>query len=120
MTAFVTPGMFARTSGEVSTVTRTIFLGAPTTFLAWGNVTWIDSLDNFDADNAVAIDILSVGGVRTNRELFGGRHLGPDGSDSNLLQGALVRFGQFVTFRLRAFHSQDLECLGYGIVITNP
>ena len=119
MPAFVR-SLFARRAGDPSTVTVTIDLGTPTSFLAWGNVTFIDSLDNFDRDNAVAIDILLVDGVLTNTQLSDGDHLGPSGNSSNLLQGALARVGRLITFRLRAFHSQDLECFGYGIVITNP
>ncbi len=117
MAAFVRE-MFARRGAGTSTVT--IDLGAPTTFLAWGSVTWIDPLTDFDRDNAVAIDIPFIDGNRTSTRLSGGDHLGDSGAFSNLHQGALVRFGRFVTFRLRAFHSDDLECFGYGIVITNP
>jgi hypothetical protein len=117
MPAF-TREMFARRSNCTSTVT--IDLGTSTTFLAWGEVTFIDSLADFDRDNAVAIDIPFIDGLRTNTRLFGGDHLGDNGAFSNLHEGALVRFGRRVTFRLRAFHSDDLECFGYGVVITNP
>lgn len=117
MPAFTREMFASRASG---TATVTIDLGAPTVFVAWGDVTWIDSLSTFDADNAVAIDIPFIDGVRTNTRLFGGAHLGDSGAFSNLHEGALVRFGRRVTFRLRAFHSDDLEAFGYGIVITNP
>jgi hypothetical protein len=117
MAAFVREMFASRASG---TSTVTVNLGSPTTFLAWGDITFIDSLADFDRDNAAAIDIPFVNGSRTDTRLFGGDHLGDNGAFSNLHQGALVRFGQSVTFRLRAFHSDDLECLGYGIVITNP
>jgi hypothetical protein len=110
--------MFASRSAGTSTVT--IDLGTPTVFVAWGTVTFIDSLNDFDRDNAVAIDIPFVDGGQTSWRLSGGDHLGPNGAASNLFEGALVRFGRFVTFRLRAFHSDDLECFGYGVVITNP
>lgn len=114
----VTREMFARRANGTATVT--IDLGSPTVFLAWGDVTFIDSLNNFDRDNAVAIDIPFVDGARTSTRLSGGDHLGDAGAFSNLHEGALVRFGRRVTFRLRAFHSDDLECFGYGIVITSP
>ena len=117
MPAFVAEMFASRASG---TSTVTIDLGAPTVFLAWGNVTFIDSLADFDRDNAVAIDITFIDGARTSTRLSGGDHLGDSGAFSNLHQGALVRFGRRVTFRLRAFHSDDLEAFGYGIVITNP
>jgi hypothetical protein len=111
--------MFAHGSGD-GVATVTIDLGAPTVFLAWGTITSTDSLADFDRDNAAAIDIPFVDGARTSTRLSGGDHWGDSGAFSNLHQGALVRFGRFVTFRLRAFHAQDLDCFGYGVVITNP
>jgi hypothetical protein len=111
--------MFATGVGD-GVATVTIDLGAPTVFLAWGNITFIDSLIQFDRDNAAAIDIPFVDGVRTNARVFGGDHLGDEGAFSNLHEGALVRRGRSVTFRLRAFHAEDLDCFGYGVVITNP
>jgi hypothetical protein len=111
--------MFARGSGD-GAATVTIDLGAPTAFLAWGSITSIDSLADFDRDNAAAIDIPYVDGVRTNDRLSGGGHWGIEGAYSNLYQGALVSTGRTVTFRLRAFHAEDLACFGYGIIITNP
>jgi len=111
--------MFAVGNGT-ATSTVTIDLGSPQFFIAWGNVTFVDSLSNFDADNAVAVDIPFVDGARTATRLFGGAHLGDNGAFSNLHQGAIIRVGRFVTFRLRAFHGDDLNAFGYGLVITNP
>jgi hypothetical protein len=111
--------IFAHGSGD-GVATVTIDLGAPSLFLAWGTVTWIDPTVQFDRDNAAAIDIPFVDGARTSTRLSGGDHLGDSGAFSNLHQGALVRFGRFVTFRLRAFHAEDFNCFGYGIVVTNP
>jgi hypothetical protein len=111
--------MFASGPGT-ATSTVTIDLGVSTVFVAWGDVTWIDSTATFDRDNAVAIDIPFVDFNRTATRLSGGDHLGDAGAFSNLHEGAMVRFGRFVTFRLRAFHGDDLNCFGYGIVITNP
>ncbi len=103
-----------------ATSTQTVLVpGGPSTFLAWTDVTWIDSTNNFDSDNAVAIDIPFVNGNRTGAVLNGGAHLGAPGAFTNLHEGALVRFGSSVTFRLRSF-GPDLNCLGYGIIITNP
>jgi hypothetical protein len=102
------------------TETVTVDLGSPQIFVAWGIITWIDPQNNFDRDNAVAIDIPFIDGVRTPRRLFGGDHLGADGQFSNLFQTAVVRFGRTVTFRLRAFHGDDLNAAGNGIIITNP
>ncbi len=99
-----------RATKAIGTMTRTVLLGPETLFVAWGTVTWIDPTIDFDTDNAVAIDILRL---NNNVDLpivwGGGRDLHP---------GAVSGFGSFVTFRLRAFHNADLECLGYGIVIT--
>ena len=104
---------------NVPTTVTIIVPGGPAVFLAWGTVTWIDSTINFDRDNAVAIDITAVNGIRTLTRLSGGDHLGDPGAFINLHEGALVRFGQTVTFRLRAI-GPDINCFGYGIVITNP
>lgn len=111
--------MFASGNG-VATSTVTIDLGSSQTFIAWGNITWIDSTSDFDSDNAVAIDIPFVDGVSTSKRLNGGAHLGAPGAFSNLHQGAIIRFGRTITFRLRAFHGEDLNVFGYGLVITNP
>jgi hypothetical protein len=100
--------------------TLTIDLGQQQTFLAWGTFTWLDPQTDFDKDNAAAIDITHIDGARTSTRLSGGDHLGDAGAFSNLHQGALVRFGRRITFRLRAFHTSDFNCFGYGIVITNP
>ena len=120
--AVVVRSLFARKSNGTSTVT--VDLGAPKFFLAWGIVTVVDSISDFDSDNAVVIDIPFVGqdagpGVRQPVELFGGAHFGSSGALSNVYPGAVRRFGRTVTFRLRAFHSDDLECFGYGIVIAD-
>ncbi len=117
MAAF-TREMFAVSPTGEATVT--IDLGQPQSFLAWGIFTWLDPQTDFDADNAAAIDIILIDGVPTSKRLNGGAHLGPVGSFSNLHEGALVRFGRRITFRLRAFHSSDFNCFGYGIVLTNP
>jgi hypothetical protein len=110
--------MFA--SKDTGSSTVTIDLGRETFFLAWGVITFVDSLNDFDRDNAFAIDIPFVNGVRQPGQLFGGDHLGPldpPGQIRNLYPGAAVRFGRRVTFRLRAFHSSDLVCFGHGVVI---
>jgi len=117
MTAYVRE-LFARKSSGTATVT--IDLGTPRRFVAWGTITYLDPLSDFDSDNAAAIDITHVDGIRTNTRLYGGAHLGDNGAYSNLHETALVRTGRQITFRLRAFHSSDLECYGSAIVITDP
>ena len=42
----------------------TIDLGRARPFIAWGSVTMVDSLNDFDRDNAYAFDIFTINGVR--------------------------------------------------------
>ncbi len=97
--------------------TATINLGSPRTFYAWCNITMIDSLSDFDRDNAVAIDIYEVDGVRTGWRVSGGDHWGASNSATNVLEGAKVGTGQRITFRIRSMHMSDLHCIGVGIVL---
>lgn len=97
--------------------TATINLGSRRTFYAWCNITMIDSLTDFDRDNAVAIDIYQVDGVQTGWRVSGGDHWGPSGAASNVLQGAMVGTGQRITFRIRSKHMSDLHCIGVGILL---
>ncbi len=97
--------------------TATINLGSPRTFYAWCQINMIDSLTDFDRDNAVAMDIYQVDGVRTGWMVSGGDHFGDANTAANVHQGAMVGFGQRITFRIRAMHSADLSVSGTGIVI---
>jgi hypothetical protein len=92
-------------------------LGSEKRFLAFGQVTYIDSLNKFDADNAVALDIFTIDDEMQSGVAHGGAHLGSDGAPSNLMAGARVARGRKVQFRLRAIHSEDLEAYGVGCVI---
>lgn len=107
--------VFSGGSGEQETVT--LDLGRRQTFYAWCQVTMIDSLSDFDRDNAVAIDILSVDGNLTTWRASGGDHFGAADAVSNVREGALIGVGQRITFRLRAFHKSDLWVQGTGIVL---
>jgi len=98
--------------------TVSIDLGRPRRFVAWGEVTMVDSLSDFDRDNAVAIEVYQVDGVETWKAVFGGDHWGPVGNSSNVHQGAYVGSGQVVTLRLRSLHADDLDVYGVGKVIT--
>ena len=97
--------------------TATIDLGSGKQFYAWCQVNLIDSLADFDRDNAAAIDIYQVDGVRTTWRVSGGDHFGPDNTAQNVHEGALAGFGQRITFRIRAMHSEDLSVYGTGIVL---
>jgi hypothetical protein len=97
--------------------TATIDLGRVRHFVAWAAPTFIDSLSDFDRDNAVIAEVLRVDGVETWKAAWGGDHLGPAGASSNLHQGAYVGYGRRVTFRLRSMHVEDLEVYGSGMVM---
>ena len=97
--------------------TATIDLGSRRQFYAWCQINLIDSLTDFDRDNAVAIDIFQVDGVRTTWRVSGGDHFGGANTDQNVCEGALAGFGQRVTFRIRAMHSEDLAVFGTGVVL---
>lgn len=101
------------------TTTQTVVLGASTTFVAMASLSMLDSLTDFDRDNAAVIDIPFVDGVSTNVQVFGGDHWGSNGNFNNVRDTALVRFGRTVTFRLRSI-GPDLDAFGCGVVITNP
>ena len=54
----------------------TVDLGKTRSFLAWGSVTMVDSLSDFDDDNAYAFDIFTIDGVKTPTAVYGGAHWG--------------------------------------------
>lgn len=98
--------------------TVAVDLGRSRRFVAWGTVTMIDSLSDFDRDNAVVIEVYQVDGTETWRAVYGGDHWGTAGSSSNVHQGAYVGYGQRITFRVRSLHPSDLDVYGVGSVIT--
>ena len=106
--------LWAFAGGSSSVV---VDLGRSRRFLAWGNVTFVDSLVDFDRDNGIALDIFTIDSNHPARVGFGGDHLGTDGSPSNLFAGAVAGVGQRVQFRLSTFHSADLEAYGTGCVL---
>jgi hypothetical protein len=77
----------------------------------------IDSLNDFDADNAVVAEVFQVDGAETWKAVTGGAHWGAPGASSNVHQGAYVGYGQRITFRLRSIHSDDLDSYGMGVVV---
>ena len=97
--------------------TATIDLGSARQFYAWCQINLVDSLTDFDRDNAVAIDIFQVDGVRTNWRVSGGDHFGAANTAANVHEGALVGYGRRITFRIRAMHIADLAVYGTGIVL---
>jgi hypothetical protein len=91
--------------------------GRPRRFIAFGHGTFVDSLADYDRDNACALDVFRVDGELVGNVGFGGDHLGTNGAPSNLFPGAYVGVGQTVQFRLSTFHSSDLEAYGVGCVL---
>ena len=102
---------------QKGTDTVTIDLGETRDFLAWGSVTMVDSLTEFDHDNMYFLDIFEIDGVRTGWNIAGGRTYGSDASPANVHEGAFVGHGRRVTFRLAAGHHEDLDVFGYAIVL---
>jgi hypothetical protein len=96
----------------------TVDLGKTRSFLAWGSVTMVDSLSDFDDDNAYAFDIFTIDGVKTPTAVYGGAHWGPLGSGSNVYQGAWVGSGRYINMWLRSIHTADLDTYGVGCVVT--
>ena len=96
----------------------TVDLGKKRWFLAWGSVTMVDSLSDFDSDNAYAFDIYTIDGVKTPTTVFGGAHWGPLGSGSNVYQGAWVGYGRYINMWVRSIHTADLDTFGVGNVVT--
>ncbi len=103
---------------EGGSASATVDLGRPRRFMAWGSVTMVDPLTDFDRDNAFAFDIFTVDGSLTSGRVSGGEHWGPTGSGNNVFDGAFVGFGQLINFWLRTIHSADLDTFGVGIVLT--
>jgi hypothetical protein len=95
----------------------TIDLGQVRHFVAWGSITMIDSLTDFDRDNMYCIDIYEVDGVRTGTCIYGGDHFGSERSPANAFSGAYVGYGRRVTFRISAGHVADLEVAGYALIL---
>ncbi len=97
--------------------TATIDLGSIQNFYAWCQINMVDSLSDFDRDNAVVIEIYQVDSVETWKIIYGGDHFGSNGSASNVHIGAISGRGRRITFRMRAMHSEDLSAFGTGIVL---
>jgi hypothetical protein len=70
-------------------------------FVAQVAINMLDSLIDYDRDNAVAADIVFVDGVRTPTNVSGGDHWGAPGLISNVHVASTFGTGRFVTFRLR-------------------
>jgi len=93
-----------------------IDLGSPKQFTAFGAYTLIDSITDFDSDNAVFIDIFAVDGVETGASIFdNGNKLGPPGDPRNVHAPVVTGVGQKITFRVCAI-GPDIGFAALGIV----
>lgn len=115
MAAIATPMWALGATGNASV---TIDLGRARSFLALARITMIDSLSDFDRDNAVVADIFTIDGALLPARVSGGDHWGPPGSGNNVFPGAFVGFGRRINIWLRVFHISDLEAYGEAVVLT--
>ena len=93
------------------TGTRLVDLGRQVRVLAWGSVTMVDPLNDFDSDNAYSVEVFDVDGVRPGPLISGGRHWGSSEAPSNVHNGAWIGSAQRITFRISALHTDVLMCL---------
>jgi hypothetical protein len=106
-------------SPSIPTTSVTISVGFQRPILAFINVTMVDSLIDYDFDNAVAADIFTVNGALTTPLVSGGSKWGPPGSIRNVFQGAFVGSGTTITYFLRV-RGPDIAALAEAVVITEP
>src|SRR5688572_4159785 len=104
---FATPGVPA---------TFTVNLLQRRFFVAQVAINMLDSLIDYDRDNAVAADIIFIDGLPTPTVVSGGAHWGPSGNISNVRRASVVAVGQFVTFRLRVM-GPDEAAAAEGTVV---
>ncbi len=99
------------------TGTRLVDLGLPRRVLAWGQITMVDPLTDFDRDNAYAVEVFDVDGVRPGPLISGGDHWGSSTAPSNVHNGGWVGTAQRITFRISSLHTSDLDSFGTGNII---
>lgn len=99
------------------TGTRLVDLGRQVRVLAWGQITMVDPLNDFDRDNAYSVEVFDVDGVRPGPLISGGRHWGSSEAPSNVHNGAWIGSAQRITFRISALHTDDLDVFGTGNII---
>ena len=97
--------------------TRMVDFGRRRRVLAWRQVTMADPLIDFDRDNAYAVEVFDVDGVRPGPLISGGDHWGSPNAPSNVHNGAWVGTAQRITFRISALHTDDLDVFGTGNII---
>lgn len=90
-------------------------LGTTKRVVAFINLRAIDPLADFDAGDGLFADIFRIDGVRPAGEFWsGGTHLGPAGTDSNMMTAVYTGNAQRITFRLRS--TQNARVWAVGVV----
>jgi hypothetical protein len=110
------------TSGGVLEDVADVTFSSNVSMAAFSGLFMVDSLTDFDSDNASAVDFAYFDGNTNNRTPFisSGPHWGAAGARSNFHVPAVVRTGRSVRFRLRTFHPSDLSSAGFGVVLSLP
>jgi hypothetical protein len=93
----------------------TIDLGSTQRVVALIYLRALDPRADFDNGDGMFADIFRIDGVAPSGDRwFGGAHLGPDGSDSNLMRGMFTGNARELIFRLRSM--EDAEVWAAAIV----
>ena len=95
----------------------TVDLQAEQDFFAWCDLGYVNGLKTpWDFDNGMTAEVFAVDGDRLPSRAYNGK-LGRFGSPSNLHPMAYRGRGQYVAFRLRVFHPEEMEAAAQGIVM---
>lgn len=101
------------------TTIETVSFSSPRRILAFIAMTSSDPRHDHDRGDMYAADIFRVDGVRApGGWWYGGDHLGPSGSDSNLLRPFYIGTASNLQFRLRSF--QDASVWAVCVVVGEP
>jgi hypothetical protein len=112
----VTPGV-GGVDTDVQVTTDYIDLGAPSSFVAWCAIGYLNGLGPpLDFQNALVGEVYTVDGVTVPVGAYNGK-LGSLSGFENLHQIAYAGSGRVIEFRLRVFHPAVLEASMAGIVL---
>ncbi len=106
-------------SADDGTRIVSVNFGEPRKVLAFISMTSSDPRHDHDHGDMYAADIVRIDGFRTpGAYSYGGAHLGPDGSATNLLPAYFRGTATTIDFRLRSF--QDATVWATGVVLPQP
>ncbi len=101
------------------TTLETVFFGSPRKVVAFIAMSSSDPRHDHDRGDMFAADIFRIDGARTpGNWWFGGDHLGPTGSNSNLLRPFFIGTASSIQFRIRSF--QDASVWAVCVVVSEP